>query len=81
MFGYYFDPTYFLGEDGVSLSDHPAAHAVFSVTVTEEFAPYTGALEVTKDRPLRRAVGILGVILRDLGKLLTHLDELIAYLQ
>jgi len=76
-FGY----AYICGEDGMSLSDHPAAHAVFSVTVTEEFTPYTGTLEVTKDRPIRRAVGIFGVILRDLGKLLTHLDELIAYLQ
>lgn len=76
-----FSYEYICGEDGVSLSDHPAAHAVFSVSVTEELAPYTASLEVTEDRPLRRIIGIFGVILRDLGKLFTHLDELIAYLQ
>ena len=49
--------------------------------MTEEFTPYTGILEVAEDRHVRRFFSILGVILQDLGKLITHLDELIAYLQ
>ncbi len=76
-----FTYEYICGEDGVSLSDHPAAHAVFTVSVTDEFTPYTGILQVAEDRPVQRFFSILGVILQDLGKLITHLDELIAYLQ
>ncbi len=76
-----FSYEYICGEDGVSLSDHPAAHAVFTVSVTDEFTPYTGILQVAEDRPVRRFFSILGVIWQDLGKLITHLDELIAYLQ
>ena len=71
---------YFCDADGVSLSDHPAAEAVFSVTAAADFEPYSGLLTVTEDKWLPRAFRIFQVICRDLGKLFTHLDELIAYL-
>lgn len=73
--------TYICGGDGASLSDHPAAEAVFSVTKTEAFQPYETPLMTAEDKWLPRAFRIFGVICRDLGKLITHLDDLIAYLR
>ncbi|MBE6615760.1 MAG: hypothetical protein E7631_10710 [Ruminococcaceae bacterium] len=73
--------TYIFGEDEVSLSDHPAAEASFTVTKAESFEPYTDTLEVTKDRWLPKAWQIFTTVLADLGKLITHLDDLIEYLQ
>lgn len=73
--------TCICGEDDVSLSDHPAAEASFSITKTADFAPYSGELEVTKDRWLPRAWQIFTTVLADLGRLFANLDQLIAYLQ
>jgi len=72
---------YICDENGVSLSDHPAAHAVFSAAAAEEFAPYTGSLTVPRDKWLPRFFRICGVVWQDIGKLFRHMDDLIAYLQ
>ncbi|MBR5445596.1 MAG: endonuclease/exonuclease/phosphatase family protein [Clostridia bacterium] len=76
-----FSYTYFCGEDGESLSDHPAAEASFSVVKTEAFQSYPGTLAVVGDRWLPRVWRIFTTVIGDLGRLLANLDELIEYLQ
>lgn len=76
-----FKYEYILGEDGLSLSDHPAAAAVFSVEIGENFEPYEGSLKVVSGSPLMQAFGIVKTVLADIVKLLTHLNELVTYIR
>lgn len=66
---------------GRSVSDHKAASATFRFTKTGSFAPVPGVLCPSLPNPLGVLVRKAVTTVRDLYKIFTHFDDLLAYLK
>ncbi len=67
---------------GADISDHAAAEVTFRFTKTDAFVENTQELEVKKlTDPLSILINMIRWIFKDLGYILSHIDELLAFLK
>ncbi len=72
--------SWVLNDAGESVSDHASAECVFEFTVTEDFVENTQELAVVTQSPFRNIINTIKWIFKDLAYMLSHIDELIAFL-
>lgn len=71
----------FLNSAGASISDHNGASVSFTFTKTADFSENTEKLSVVKSHGIDAFFKKIIVIFKDLGKILTHINELTSYLK